>query len=239
MSKIDASMENTGYRVMDDRAYWFSTSGNRRSPCSAKGVGGMGQIFNPVCWLPSTLQVHHTQAERNFWLVSNDGANFQVARSNQTTLTQVQKSQLNNYAMDRSSVYLRSSKIKDADPESFEVIFPFRDDDTLQQYSFATDRNHLFIDGWAFPKIDLAQIEWVNITCTDEPYKCRTPMIGKAGNDILLFDNGARPRLFPNLGTPDLTCSRREYENYCISNGKRYLIDRRVEEASLVAQPND
>jgi hypothetical protein len=72
----------------------------------------MGQVLNPVCWLPRALQVHQTHEDRHFWLVSKDGAHFRTAPSAQAELTASQQDDLSRYAVDRTSVYYNIKKLK-------------------------------------------------------------------------------------------------------------------------------
>ncbi len=233
----------TGYQVIDGRIFYVTSSSNRYNDCGGTGVGSLGKILMPKCYMPDKLQTHENVEERTFWLVSEDGAHLRTLASSQTNLTPVQRRSAASYAMDSTSVYLDSEKINGADPESFEVIFPFEDDTRLDRFSFARDRQHLFINGAPVPLLDLAQLKWLPVPCTGEKMECdntqySAPMIGKVGRDILYLDYGTSPTVFPGLATPDVECSRKGFKNYCASAGKRYLFDAGVmTPATLVVQP--
>ncbi|OLS59243.1 DKNYY domain-containing protein [Pseudomonas putida] len=243
-NKIDDSASQVGYQITESRAYWFSTSTSRSSPCNGVGVGALGQIFNPVCYLPSELQFHHTRAERKLWLTSTDGKNFRVLDSSLATAIPEQQPKFDKYAIDSTSVYYYSEKLKNADPKSFEVLSPPGNDINLAQYSFAKDHESLFIDGWRLPGIDLEKIEWLEILCTDAPEKCdsfqsRIPSIGRVESNIIFIDR-LRATLFSNIETSKMFCSRKQILVFCTIGGKRYLIDSGIrEEARLVIQPED
>lgn len=245
------AVRNDRFPVVDGRVYWGSVSRERYSPCKGTGVGAVGQGLDPVCYLPARLQVHETVETRKFWLLSTDAAHFRAAHSNQAALTPDQAGKVAAYTMDSTWVYLRATRMEGADPESFEVIFPFGDysavnrnaKDKLQRYLFARDNQHLFIDEWSLPHIDLTQVEWLTGPCTGEIMECQNtayaaPLVGKVGIDILFLNPRARPTLFRNLATADFEMSREGFRTYVISAGKRYLIDFGVmTEAKLVAQP--
>ena len=233
----------TGYQVIDGRIFYVTSSSNRYSDCGGTGVGSLGKILMPKCYLPERLQTHENDEKRTFWLVSEDGAHLRTLESRQTSLTPVQQRRAAAYAMDSTSVYMDSEKIEGADPESFEVIFPFEDDTRLERFSFARDRQHLFINGAPVALLDLTQLKWLSVPCTGEKMECdntqySAPMIGKIGRDILYLDYGASPTVFPGLATPDIECSRKGFKNYCASAGKRYLFEAGVmTPAKLVVQP--
>lgn len=245
------AVHNDSFPVVDGRVYWMAESNNRYSPCKGTGVGAVTQGLNPVCYLPARLQVHENVVHRTFWLLSTDAAHFRVARSSQAGLTPDQEDKVAMYSMDSTSVYIRANRIEGADPQSFEVIFPFGDystvnlnaKDKLQRYSYARDNQHLFIDEWSLPYIDLTTVEWLNGHCTGEITECQNtpsarPLVGKVGNDILYLHQSPRPTLFRNLATADFELSREGFRSYVRSGGKRYMIEAGFrEEAKLVAQP--
>lgn len=233
----------TGYQVIDGRVYWVSSSSKRYSPCQGQGVGSLGQIITPTCYLPAILQTHENVEQRNYWRVTEDIAHFRPARSGQPALTPAQQDRVDLYAVDQTSVYYLSDKIDGADPESFEVMFPFDDDAKLKRYAVSRDSQHAFINGYSLPLIDLSNVQWLDLPCTGDIQSCRSteyaaPMIGKVGRDVLYLDNRARPTVFPGLATSKIACSREGFKNYCVSGGKRYLIDFGVmTSARLVEQP--
>jgi hypothetical protein len=232
-----------GYRVVDGKVYWGRTNTTRSSPCTAGGVGSMGQVLNPVCWLPRALQVHETHENRHFWLVSQDGAHFRTAPSAQAELTASQQDDLSRYAVDRTSVYYSSKKIEGADPETFEVFFP---DGVLphgNEYSFARDSRHLFVDGWSLPLFDPTEVTWLELPCMDDKFSMchhwtiQAPILGRLVDDLLVLGKGTRPTLFKDLLKSDVTCSLDGVTAYCIIDSQRYLIDfKGVEPARLVLQ---
>jgi hypothetical protein len=250
-SKEKDAVRKDSFQIVDGRVYLGGVSRERESPCSGTGVGSVAQGLNPVCYLPARLQIHETIERRTFWLLSTDAAHFRVARSSQAGLTPDQANQVAAYSMDSTTVYLGATRIKGADPKSFEVIFPFGDysavnlnaKDKLQRYSYARDNQHLFIGEWSLPPIDLTKVEWLSGHCTGEIMECQNttyakPLIGKVGDDILFLYKSARPTLFRNLATADFELSREGFKSYVISGGKRYLIEHGfMEEAKLVAQP--
>lgn len=229
------------YWIIDGKAYWLYSNKDRHSPCSGRGPGAQGQLLNPVCYLPEMLQVHQNDETHEYYLVSQDGGHFSPATTKQMNLKPLQKDDVSRYAMDSTSVYLNSEKINNADPKSFEVIFPFGDDPKWDDYSFAKDSKHLYVDGWVIPNIDLDRVVWLDLPCSEPMNNCDTtytpPSIGKAGQDVLFLKYGSRPTVFRNLAKPDLACSRREYSGYCFSGGKLYLIVPDFEEvAKLIPQ---
>lgn len=68
--KLDRPALDTGTRFANGLFYEYATYRKRSSPCTANGVGNMGQMLDPACWMPSKLQVHRSEVVRTFWLVS-------------------------------------------------------------------------------------------------------------------------------------------------------------------------
>lgn len=68
--KNDKPAQETGYRFVNGLFYQYATYRKRSSPCTGNGVGNMGQMLDPVCWMPSKLQVHRTGVVRTFWLAT-------------------------------------------------------------------------------------------------------------------------------------------------------------------------
>lgn len=236
------SAPKTGYTVIDNRVYRGGSSRHRYSPCQGTGVGSVGEVLNPVCWMPSWLQTHETVEHRDYWLVSEDAAHFRIVPPAQPSSAEGRQRGAGAYAMDSESVYLGTEKIEGADPATFEVYFPTDSAAKLERYSFARDKNHLFIDEWALPLIDLERVEWLGVICTGEGTECRNsayakPQVAKVGTDILFLDNGARPTVFRDLATSLITFSREGFTTYCAVAGRHYRIEFGImKEAKLVLQ---
>ena len=216
------------YLVLDGKVYWTFFQSERSGPCGGKGVGSMGQMLNPVCYLPSFLQIHTTYETRNFWLVSDDAAHFRLAKTSKKTLQPWQREQLMRYATDRQSVYLNSDKIEGAEPATFEVLFP-GEDERWSSYPFARDSRHLYIEGWSFPLMALSDIAWLDIPCVNGTFPCsdtsqQKAEIGRIGQDLLFMLYGSRPTLFKNFAQPDLKCEEKDFEFRCRSKGVTYRI---------------
>lgn len=230
------------YLVVGGKAYWTFFEKERHSPCSGKGVGAMGNLFDPVCYLPSRLQTHHTMERRSFWLVSDDGDNFRLVGSSRKNLAAWQRESLNRYARDRTAVYLNTDKLPEADPQTFEVRFPFGDDAEWDRYYFARDRRHTYIDEYPVPAIDLDKVTWLTLPCVEQAISCRdsahgAARIGTVGRDILFLRYGDRPTVFRNRAKPGLTCFRSAFTSYCRIDGKVYAIKPDFdEEARLVLE---
>ncbi|MFC3627298.1 DKNYY domain-containing protein [Vogesella amnigena] len=244
--RLEGISHNVGdyYLILDGKVYWTSFQSERHSPCSGKGVGAMGQMLDPVCYLPSSLQIHTTYETRNFWLVSNDAANFRLANTSKKTLQSWQRERLMRYAMDSQSVYLNSDKIDGADPATFEVLFP-GEEDRWSSYSFARDSRHLYIESWSFPLMVLSDIVWLDIPCVKGTFSCSVTSqqkveIGRIGQDLLFMLYGSRPTLFKNFAQPDLKCEKKDFEFRCRSKGVTYRIRPDFDnEASLERLPGD
>lgn len=183
-----------------------------------------------MCYLPEGLRIHHNEEHRSYWLVSDDGANFRRVRTQKKRLTPDQARVIDRYGMDSTTVYLNSEKVVGADPSSFEVIFPFGDDAKWDNFSFARDQRHLFIDGWMMPGVDLEGIAWLHVPCTEGTFRCSETSLHKAnfgqlGEDVLFLQYGFRPTLFRRLARSELSCMRRDFTYFCIADGKRYRVE--------------
>ncbi|MFT3721046.1 DKNYY domain-containing protein [Pseudorhodoferax sp.] len=199
-------------------------------------------MADPVCYLPSRLQIHRTMEIRKFWLVSEDGDNFRLMGSHRTDLVVWQRQQLNRYAADRTAVYLNDEKLPEADPQTFEVLFPYGSDTEWQDFYFARDRHNTYIDTYLVPDIDLGKIAWLPLRCIEGSISCRdsadhVARIGIVGRDIVFLRDGNRPTVFRNQAKPDLLCFRFSYTSYCRIDGKLYAIQPAFEaEARLIVQ---
>ena len=217
------------YLVVGGKAFWTFFKKERHSPCSGKGVGALGNLFDPVCYLPSRLQTHHTMERRSYWLVSEDGDNFRLVGSDRKDLAAWQRESLNRYARDRTAVYLNTDKLPEADPQTFEVLFPYGDDVGWDRYYFARDRRHTYIDEYLVPAIDLDRVAWITLPCVEQAISCRdsaygAARIGTVGRDILFLRYGYRPTVIRNRAKPGLLCFRSAFTTYCRIDGKVYAI---------------
>ncbi len=228
--KRGTPLDEAGFRIVDNRAYWYSTTRERSSPCAGKGVGALGQILDPACHLPYSLQIHRTNEVRTFWLASTDGANFRKVALPPASLTQAQQYQAGRYAVDSGAVYLGSRRLAGADPSTFTLHFPDTTHPKVLDHSFGQDNEHVFIDGWQIPMITLSHARWEDVLCTGDASRCRdteyrAAVVGRVGYDILFLLPTMPPTFLPGLATPDLACSRDGFDHYCVSGGKRYRLE--------------
>lgn len=224
------------YWLADGKAYFHTAETRRSSPCAGRGVGAMGNLLNPVCYLPSFLQVHRNQEIRRYWLASTDGANFRLATTRHPgPLAPLQAMTLARYALDGQRVYLNGEPIADADVGSFEVIFPFGADEHWSAFGFARDRDHVFIDEWALPPMDLAQVQWLALPCAEDVPEWRLEScrhqpvhtkirIGRIGDKLLFVSYRDRPALLEGLAAPDLQCADLGGRVQCRSRGRIHEI---------------
>lgn len=230
------------YVVVGGKAYWTFYEKERHSPCSGKGVGALGNLLDPVCYLPSRLQTHHTMERRSYWLVSEDGGNFRLVGSNRKDLAAWQRQALTRYVADRTTVYLNSDRLPEADPQTFEVLFPYGDDAEWERFHFARDRRNTYIDEYLVPAIDLDKVVWLSLPCVESSISCRdsahgAALIGTVGRDVLFLRYGDRPTVFRNRAKPGLLCFRSAFTSYCRMDGKLYAIKPDFEEeARLILQ---
>lgn len=230
------------YLVVNGKAYWTHYEKERSGPCPGMGVGAMGNMINPVCYLPSWLQINHTQEERSYWLVSTDGDHFQLIGTNHKNMVAWQRDTMARYTVDRSSVYLNSVRLPGADPKTFEVLFPYGSTEEWSYFSFGRDQQHSYIDEYAFPLIALDKVTWLPLPCIEGSFSCKDSgdvrtHIGRVGRDILFLQYGSRPTVFHDKAGPNLFCFRSDAVNYCRTGGKLYAIKPDFEvEASLVLQ---
>lgn len=236
------TLELGWYAVIQGKAYWHIVDEERHSPCSGGGAGALGHLIDPVCYVPRKLQFHQNDSYHQFWLVSGDGQHFHLASTNKKDLMPWQRASVMRYAVDSTFVYWNSEKMEGADPALFEVIFPFGDDPRWEKYSVARDQNHIYIDGWPIPTIDLDKVGWMDVRCEGPDTRCKetgyaAASIGKVGDDILFLRYGYRPTVFKGLASSDLSCFRRDFSQYCYTSGKRYLIEPDLEqEAKLIPE---
>jgi len=218
-----------GYQVIDHKAYWKSSKKERHGNCSGIGPGALGQLLMPECYLPSQLQRHSVDEYREYWLVSEDGDHFKAATTQKSQLTAWQQNEKNRYAVDSHSVYLNSNEIVGADPNTFEVLFPFGDDQKWDLYYLAKDANHLYADGQLLPDIELSNIQWLDLPCQAVDKQCDTLTsqrvnIGQVGSDVIYLRYAHRATVFRGLAKPDLMCFQQGYQHYCKSGNQYFVI---------------
>jgi len=237
---------STHYFIKSGNAYRVHVDIERSDPSCfyGGGPGNMGQIAEPICWLPRDWHRMRTDEHRYFWFVSRDGANFHPVSIPHAVLSPTQQSQLSHYAVDSDSVYRYSGKIEGADPKTFEVIFPFAEILHLQKYSIARDNQHLYVDGWPFPLIDLSQVKWLQLPCSNGEYsKCdreeyRQPSLGTIGDDLIYFEPSMHAALFKGVAKSDLSCSLYDsFKASCISGGHNYQFSHGISERDVRLEP--
>lgn len=221
------------YWLADGKAYFRSVRTEESSDCGGRGVGAMGNLLNPRCYMPSSLQSHDHHETRSFWLTSRDGANFQLAptRQPQPHSPKMVKA-LQRYGVDDKTAYFNGDELVGADAGSFEVIFPFEEDARLNDLYIAIDRDHVFIDRWTLPRMDLSRIEWLVVPCANDMSQWRLKSckeasvrsLGRVGNDLLYMPRSKRPALLSGLAPPDLRCENVVTGLHCRSEGGIYEI---------------
>jgi hypothetical protein len=218
------------YRVVAGKAYWYAATKERYSPCSGRGVGALGNLLDPVCYLPGLLQKHKNVEVRRFWLVSADGESFQPAATRHQRLQHWQQQVLDRYASDRQQVYWNGEPLPGADVATFEIIFPWGADPKWADFGVAQDRHTLFIDKLPLPRLALERVDWLDVRCeTGDLGTCQqtayaSAHIGRLGGDLLYLRYGSLPTLLKGVATDDMSCSRREFIHYCTIRGVRYQI---------------
>lgn len=224
------------YWLAHGKAYFRNFETRRSSPCSGKGVGALGNLLNPVCYLPGFLQVHHNHETRRFWLASTDGAHFRLATTRHVQpLSPWQTMMLARYAVDEKHAYLNGERLVGADVGTFEVVFPFGDDERWRAFEFARDRDQVFVEKWALPLLELSQVQWLPLPCAEDVPQwqlesCRNQPVhtksrlGRTGNKLLFLSYGDRPALLEGLVAPDLQCLDVGGRVQCRSHGRIHEI---------------
>lgn len=220
------------YYISGDSVHRVNVDITQHNPsCSyGGGPGNMGQMFIPVCWLPREWHRMHISERRHFSFISDDGANFRTASTKQTVLTPSQKNQLDRYVVDSSSVYYIASKMKGADPNTFEVIFPFGDSSSINKYDIARDNKNLYINGKQLPLIEIYEVKWLEIACK-ETYTgaCQhsisnVPDVGVINKDIIYLSQWPHVALIKNVVIDELVCFSKGADIFCNMADKRYLL---------------
>jgi hypothetical protein len=225
----DAQEVRVRTTVVKGQAFWVSTQYERHKPCAGRGVGTLGQVLDPVCYLPNFLQINENIENRNYYWLSDDGAHFKPSKTKQTTLTQWQTNQLNRFTQDSKTVFYNSEPVINADPETFEVIFPFGNDKKFENYAVTKDKAQTYIEGISIPSIDLNHITWLPITCKDSEDECKSSaysvgLIGKSNHDVLYLKYADTPTVFKNWANDNIECWRKGYGIFCKIDESVYQI---------------
>jgi hypothetical protein len=221
------------YWLADGKVYFRSVRTEKSSDCGGRGVGAMGNLLNPRCYLPSSLQSHDHYETRSFWLTSRDGVGFRLASTRHPLPHSPRMAMvLQRYGVDGKTAYLNGNELVGADAETFEVIFPFEEDAQLNDLYVAIDRDHLFINRWTLPRVDLSRIEWLVVPCSADMSKWRLESckrssirsLGRVGSDLLYMSHSHRPALLSGLAPPDLRCEEVVTGKQCHIGGRIYEI---------------
>jgi hypothetical protein len=221
------------YWLADGKAYFRTVRTEDSRACAGRGPGALGNLLDPRCYLPSGLQRHDHYETRSFWLASPDGAHFRLAPTRQPQPhSRKMTMALQRYGVDGRTAYYDGEELVGADAKTFEVIFPFEHDESLRDYEFAVDANHLFINEWTLQRFDPSRIEWLVVPCAKDlktllPERCQESLVrslGRIGEDLLYMSRSARPTLFKGLAEPDLHCEEVARGFQCVSRRRTFLI---------------
>jgi hypothetical protein len=221
------------YWLADGKVYFRTVSTEDSRVCGGRGVGALGNLLDPRCYLPSALQRHDHYETREFWLTSPDGAHFRLAPTRQPQPhSRKMTMALQRYGVDGRTAYFDGDELVGADAGTFEVIFPFEEDAYLNKLYVAIDRDHVFIDRWTLPRMDLSRIEWLVVPCGKDMSKWRLERcekasvrtLGRVGNDLLYMSYPNRSALLSGLAPPDLRCEDVVTGMQCRSRGRIYEI---------------
>ena len=116
---------NDNYWVWGDNAYWRAVHKERSGPCGGRGVGALGNMLDYRCWLPERWQRFVTTEKNEFYLITRRGANLRPTKAPSGGLASWMRFRFNATVTNGESVFVFGDKVPGADPETFEVFFPF------------------------------------------------------------------------------------------------------------------
>lgn len=210
---------STHYVAIDNNVYWMRKSTSKSSACSYGSVTSVFSNLNFTCLLSKRGQINSTE-DRDLYFTAQSPTDFQSLENNDLDLKPWQREQLANYAKDAKSVYVDSTKIGNASPDGFSVIFPFGADEKWKRFEISKKADRTFLRSKSIGNVDLRQFLPFNpVICPEHGvHGCTAPrelndffkysnwdkgVLGQLGKDIVFLQPYHFNR-FPDMASPDM-----------------------------------
>ncbi|KEY40626.1 DKNYY domain-containing protein [Pantoea agglomerans] len=232
----------SNYVSIKNNIYWVSKINYEHSPCITGTGDTSGLIYNITSWgclTAKPMQVNKIE-KRDLYLVAKYSSTFRPVNYVKTTRPYWQSEQLASYAKDESSVYFRSEKIKEVNPEDFQVIFPFGKDDKWRIYNVFKSNGSTYVGGYNVGDLDLSKFHLLSVVSCPEHGLTRCTgysnpdtffragnwgrgVIGDIGNDVIFLQPEVISR-FSNMASPDMFMFASSERIYLYTHSKFYEV---------------
>ncbi|MEN4932060.1 hypothetical protein ABEI22_23580 [Erwinia billingiae] len=232
----------SNYVSIKKNIYWMSKVNYERSPCITGTGDATGLIYNITSWdclTAKPMQVNKIE-KRDLYLVAKYSTTFRPVDHVKTTRPYWQSEQLASYAHDDASVYFQGEKIKGVNPENFQVIFPFGEDDKWHIYNAFKSNGSTFVGGYNVGDLELRKFHLLSVVSCPEHGLTRCTgfsdpdaffragnwgrgVTGYIGNDVIFLQPEVISR-FSNMASPDMFMFASSQRIYLYTHSKFYEV---------------
>ncbi|WP_223444503.1 DKNYY domain-containing protein [Pseudomonas sp. BF-R-19] len=226
---------SSNYVVKKGHVYWMTKTERKEKPCGL----GMPFFFHNLmswrCFRSESNQIDHVE-ERRLRSVAPYSPQFKALEGSSPLLTTWQQEQMASYAKDEKSVFFKNIEIVGADPNNFEVVFPFGDDEMWKNISVSQSGKSLFSKWKPIGNIELNQFRaFTPVRCPENGLSCvkkfedikndnlRHGIIGWIGDAVLVLHENGISR-FPGMVSPDTFMFRSRYKTYLYAKKSFYEL---------------
>jgi hypothetical protein len=142
------------YVTIEGKGYFFTHEVSSYKPY-CRGWA----IFDLECWMPGHLQRDSIRETWAYHLVSTRGEQLRKLPLSSRRVVSSRADEFDLYATDGQEVFYRGKSVPEADPGSFELIFPAGDQKATSALSWARDKHRVYCDGKPVPGADPGSFE--------------------------------------------------------------------------------
>lgn len=216
---------SSNYVIKKGHVYWMTKTEHEEKPCGF----GMPFFFHNLlswrCFTSEENQIDHIEMRR-LRSVTPYSAGFKALEGSAPLLATWQQEKMKIYAKNEKSVFFKGIEIVGADPNNFEVAFPFPDDEFWRDIDVSTSGKPLFSRWKPIGNIELNQFRaFTPVRCPKNGLSCvediennqndgsRHGIVGWIGDDILVIHANGIDR-FPGMASPDVFMFKTRYKIY-------------------------
>jgi len=226
---------SSNYVVKKWHVYWMTRTEYKEKPCGFGIAFYFHNLMSWRCFRSEMNQIDHIE-ERRLRSVAPYSAEFKALEGSAPLLATWQQEQMAKYAKDEKSVFFEDIEIIGADPNDFEIIFPFGDDEVWKKISVSQSGKSLFSRWKPIGNIELNKFRaYIPVRCPKNGLRCvenfedvkndsfRYGITGWIGDDIIVLHENGISR-FPGMASPDTFMFRTRYRTYIYAHKNFYEL---------------
>lgn len=233
------------YRVLKGEVYWEHQNYAPEFGCG-QGPGAIGgNLISFKCWMQRDGYAR-TVEHRTLIKVETYSPSFKILEGRSSVPSKWQKRQFNNYAIGQRGVYYKGYLMEHVDPDDFEVIFPFGNEEEWSFINVARAGKMTFVQGVEFGEIDLAKFRLIKPSkCPENSRECFSydltkllsgdrdrGVFGSIGKD-LIFLSADGAILFKNKSSSGMFTFSDKLGQYIYTGGVLYELSRASDELTV------